>query len=407
MNFYRPLHLIFGEYVFSVKASDFSRLAAAFTERHIHFWGSRAENGNVIFFASVFSAESVDLTARELDIPLESVARRGLPFIFARYRKRYGLILGMFVAMFLLFYSQLFVWKIEISGNVEMTVADIELALSQCGISVGCYIPSIDTGGDANRLLMNCHGLSSAAISINGTHLYLSVLERRDVPEIINEKGFFNVVSLCDGIILDIDAADGTPEVREGDVVYKGQLLINSFMERSNGSFHPTHARGTVYAAVEERFVSEIPLSRITRSYTGRSQTKYVYNVLGTEIPSFSGGSTDYEYFDAVTAVNTVKLFGFIELPVREIRITYMEYIPIETQILPEEAEILAREELSHRLAETDLEVLSCESEFYIDKIKGVCILKANALFKQEIGVEVPYEILNYRISERFPIARE
>ncbi len=407
MNFYRPLHYVCGEYVFMTDANSFSRFSTLMIQNGFNFWGTRYGDCGVSFCVSVISAERISRLASVAEIPLEIAARRGLPFVFSRYRKRYGMLLGLAVGLVLLFWSQLFVWKITVSGNVEIKTSEIERALEECGISVGCFIPSIDTVNDANRLLMNCHGLSSAALSINGTHIYLSVLERKEIPEIYSQSGFFNVVALRDGVIIDVDAANGTPEVKEGEVVYAGELLINSFIVGKNGCYRPTHARGKVYAAVSESFDIEIPLSRVTKNITGNTQTRCIYTVLGKEMPSLSNGESDYEYFDAVVTERTVKLFGFIELPIRVKQIFYSEYIPITRSLSEAEAECYAYGELDACIADIDLELLSCESYFITDKEKGVCKLVANAVFKQDIAKEVPFEILNYSISERLESALE
>lgn len=401
------LHRIFGECIFETDLKSFSRFATLLAEQGLNIWGSKVSDDKVNFHASLFNAEPVTSLAGQAGIVLELTEKRGLPFLFSRYRRRYGMLAGLIFSLFLMLFSQLFVWKITVSGNVLMTSSEIENALADCGISVGSFIPDIDVSGDANILLMNCRELSSAAISIKGTHLHISVLERTQIPDIVDENGFYNVIAERDGIIIDIDAADGTPEVREGEAVYKGELLINSFIEGTNGSFRPTHARGIVYAAVEEHFVSKIPLSRIAKVYTGKSERKSAYKVLGWEIPFISSLECDYDYFDAVATEKTVKLFGFIELPIQVSSVLYTEYVLEERVIDEQRAEILANEELSDHLAYLDLEVLSCETEFMIDKEKGICVLHANAVLKQNIAKEVPFEIINYNISERLTMATE
>ena len=407
MSLYKLIHFVFGEYRFQTDEKYFPRLATELARRRLNFWDSEYSEEKVLFRASVFAAEEITECAKEQSIPIKIVSKRGIPFIFSRYRKRYGLISGLAIGLLLLLYSQLFVWKIEISGNNLMTDSEVELALSECGITVGSFIPRIDPSADANRLLMSCRELSSAAISLDGTHLKLSLLERVEIPDIVDESGFYNVVATHSGMILDIDAADGTPEVNEGDAVYEGQLLINSFIEGRNGSFRPTHARGIVYAAVEKSFISEIPYERLCKEYTGNSETKKIYRVLGWELPSFSNGATDYEYFDCVATERDIVLFGFIELPIREYSMVYTEYRLKKQLISESEAEIIARESLSDRLAELDCEVLSCDVIINNDKENGVCRLEAKAVLKQNIAREVPFELINYKISERFNNARE
>lgn len=406
MILYKLIHYIFGEYVFETDIKSFSRLANLLISEKLHFWGCVSKDRKMTFSASIFSAERIYSLAKSSNIPISIIKKKGIPFVFSKYRKRYGLFLGLGLSLFLMFYAQLFVWKINISGNNEMTTAEIENALSQCGISVGTFIPEIDNRTYANRLLMNCPRLSSAAISINGTQVFVSVLEKTPVPDFVEREGYSNVIASRDGVILDIDAADGTPMVSEGEAVYKGQLLINSFMESKNGTYRPTRARGYVYAAVRESFVTEIPMERSVICYTGNSEIKRNYEVLGWQVPSIFGLETEYEYFDAITAERWIKLFGFIELPIKEYRVVYNEYV-LETMPIDEEyAEILARGELDAYLDDLDLELLECNAQVSFDKEKGVCRLRATALLKQDIGLEVTYDI-RQMISDKLPIPRE
>ena len=407
MNLYSPIHYIFGEYVFETDPKSFSRLANQLSKKRINFWGNEFADGFVRIHISVFAAEEAVDTAKEMGVPLQLVKKRGIPFIFSRYRKRYGLFVGLVLGLFLIFWSQLFVWKIEITGNTSVTSAEIRKSLSECGISVGSFIPMLDPHRDANVLLLNCRELSSAAISINGTHLKVSVLERTPLPDIMDTSGYYNVVASRDGVILDIDAALGTPEVSEGDVVFEGELLINSFTVRANGTYFPTHAQGIIYAAVKESFVTEIPLQRTTKCYTGRSETKKIYTVLGKTLNFWTNDSSPYEYFDGVSSEYDLELFGFIQLPVSVFRITYSEYVPEVRTIDEAYAEKLARSELDDYLRGFKCEILSCESEFSKDEEKGVCKLVANAVLKENIAKEVPFEIENHIMFEILPKARE
>lgn len=407
MNFYKLLHLVFGEYVFFLESRDFPRFSSLLLKNNISFWGVEHGEEGVFLHSSLFSAESACTLAEQNGVRLTLCKKRGLPFVLARYRKRLGLLFGALIFMLSVFASQLFVWDIEISGNREISTRDIEDALEDIGISVGSFIPNIDRLAKANELLIECRELSSAAITLNGTHITVSVLERKGIPEIIDKSGFYNVVSEYDGIILDIDALQGTPEVREGDAVFAGELLINSFMESKNGAVTPTHARGVVYAAVKEEFSVEIPLSRMSKVYSGRSETKKAYRLLGWEIPFASSLESEYEYFDSVCSERDILLFGFIKLPLREYRVTYSEYTPLYRDIDASEAEILANEALADYFAELDLEILECKSEFLCDKEKGSCLLKAEAFVKRNIAKEVPFSVIDYKISERFETESE
>ena len=394
MNFYKLLHLAFGEYRYSLPCSDFAALSADITKKRINVWGIKHQGDAVTLSTSLITAEILVNLCESRGITLTEVRNIGLPFIFSRYRRRIGLLLGGAVFMALIFISQLFIWKIEISGNERMTTRELELALESVGVSVGSFIPKIDRLEKSNELLLEYSALSSVSISLNGTHVSVSVIERRAVPEPINDFGFYNVVADCDGVILDIDAEMGTPEVREGEAVYKGELLINSFMELRNGGFKATHARGRVYAAVNEKIEIEIPMNRRAKVYSGRVQTKRAYRVLGARLFGWSDTESGYEYFDTVATERDITLFGFIELPIREYKLVYREYNVLYSEIDTFEAEELLMSALEDEISLLDCEVLSIKSEIFTDEEKGVCRLKADAVIKRDIAVEVPYELI-------------
>lgn len=408
MSFYKLIHFFFGEYVFVADAAGFVRLSSEAAKKRLHLWGEELTENGVRFRASVFAAEDIALLAKELGVTAELISRKGVPFFFSRYRKRFGLIAGFFMGMFLMLYSQLFVWKVTVSGNSAVPTHEIENALAACGVAAGSYIPDINVERDANLLLLNCRGLSSAAININGTHITVKVLERTQTPLLDDSSGYYNVVAERDGVILNIDAIDGTPEVSEGDAVYAGELLINSFIEGNYGTFRPTHARGIVYAAVNESFTAKIPLNRVSKHYTGNTETKHSFKLLGHELPSFFREETKFENFDALVTEKDIKLFGFIELPLKQRRVVYSEFIPTEQMIGADTAEQLAFEELDAFLAERDCEVLSLDTEVICEEENGFCLLKAEAVLKMNIAKEVAFDIKsNQTIFERLPIARE
>ncbi|MBO5914698.1 MAG: sporulation protein YqfD, partial [Clostridia bacterium] len=140
----------------------------------------------------------------------------------------------------------------------------------------------------------------------------------------------------------------------------------------------------------------EIPLKQRTKVYTGRSETKICYRILGQELFGGERMESGYEYFDAIATERDIKLFGWIELPIREYRIVYREYTVLYSDIGEDEAEERVRLALDDALSLLDCEILSVDTVITTDKKRGVCLLKADATVKRDIAREVPYEILKF-----------
>ena len=410
MDLYRPVRFLFGECVYCADGREFARTVNAFSAAGVRFRAAKPdEAGSVEISVPMLFAERAEATAKKNGTELALKRKSGLPFLFAGYMRRAGLLLGGFLVMAALFVSQLFVWRIEIEGGGSVQDAKILKALAGCGVEVGTFIPEIEPQEKANELLMLCRDISSAAITVKGTYLKISVLERAKAPEIVDRTGVWNVVASRDGIITDIDAFDGSPEVKPGDAVTGGQLLINAFSQSSYGTYRPVHARGSVFADVNERFETEIPLKQTRKRFTGRTKAKEKIEAFGAKWNLFFDEEPPFEYFDAVIGGGEIKLLGFIKTPFRTDRITYLEYIPEETVLPFSQAESIARAELDGFLAQFDCVVKECEISVENDEKNGVCRLKAEAVLNMDIALEKEIKINDYSKSSsaRLPNARE
>lgn len=408
MNFYKFIHFVVGYCSFSASKNSFPPLANLLARLEINFFGVSHKEGKTYFSVSSLDAEKVIKIAEQNGIAVAERKRGGISFALIKHKNRVGLLVGLLFSCAFLLFSELFVWEITVVGNDHVGDAEILKALSDIGVSVGAFIPAIDVRDCNNLLLMRERALSSAAISIEGTNIKVSVLERVKAPEKENFSGCYYVAAKCDGYILDVDAFEGKPEVNVGAVVRKGELLINPFMKNDKGLFRAVHAKGKIYAAVSEIIEFDIPLKQTEKRYSGKTSEKVKTALLGKELPSLSSFESPYAFSDAVFSEEKITLFGFIKLPITRYRAVYYEYFPAEIILSREEAEENARDVLLDKLAAFDEEILSVETEISFDEEKGVCHLKADALLKRDIALEVeisPSDVQS--IAERLSSARE
>src|SRR5699024_1077859 len=116
-------------------------------------------------------------------------------------------------------------------------------------------------------------------IDIKGTNAVVEIVEADEKPEIINEEEYCNLVASRDGIISKVNAANGTPLVKEGDVVKKGDILVAGWLEGKYTRTRYVHATGSVEARVWYSQKEKVPLKQIEKEYTGETETKYSLNI--------------------------------------------------------------------------------------------------------------------------------
>lgn len=393
---YRFLHPLFGEYRICLRGEGILPFLHRQTASGLVLWDVRTESTaeeadtgrSYILHTSLACAEALLAGAREANIEAEILQKRGLPFLFARYRKRPGLLLGMLVGLVLLFLAELFVWKVTVNGNTILSDREIIDALEEYGIGVGSYIPQIPVLRAQNEFLLTYSDISSVAINIKGTHIEVEVLERTHAPEIDPNDGVCNLVAAEDGIVLSVDVAAGTALVRPGDVVTAGQTLVSAYTVDGRGVYRLHHARGSVKAQVYGSCSFVVPLERTVKTYTGRSKKKTTLTVLGKDLDLFRTEESPYECFDTTVTETPLVLFGVAETPVVRTTVTYLEYEPETVAISPEQAKRDAEDAFRAWLERQTDEILETESKLVYDEIQNAYVLNAQVVFCREIGVD-------------------
>ncbi len=94
-----------------------------------------------------------------------------------------------------------------------------------------------------------------------------------------------NVVSLYDGVVRSIEVYSGTPQVKVGDTVCAGDLLIGAIVETTNGRSSVKQASGRVMIEHEEDLAVAVPLTEQMLLPTGEVRQVRSLEFCGLEIP--------------------------------------------------------------------------------------------------------------------------
>ena len=83
------------------------------------------DDGSIRFCCTASAARRFLAAGRAMGMDAEIGAYRGLPRLLSRIGKRAGLVVGAFLAMALIVASSLFVWDVQVSGNVELSEEEV------------------------------------------------------------------------------------------------------------------------------------------------------------------------------------------------------------------------------------------------------------------------------------------
>lgn len=389
---YKLFHKFFGYYSVFISGENAINLINKMQKEKLLFWGlETADNGYTIKF-SLFSHPFAALYAGDLNVDFEIIKCIGVPFIVYKYKKRLGLLAGTILGLFLIYLSSLYVWEININGIDTLEEEDIIAVLRDNGLSLGTYIPNLAIKKTELLFLINMPDVSSASINVKGTYVNIDIIEQDRAPEIIDVAGYYNVIADYDGIIYSVEALSGIPQVKAGDVVTKGQILISGEYLGKYDTLIQTHARGIINAKVYRQYSVTIPLSFDYKQYTGRTDTKTVYTVLGQDFNMFFGTLIPFDFFDAEITTDILSPFGFIKIPVIKTTLVTREYVRSQMPLTVQEAEIKAIAAFNDWCElELDGPILFTEYELTYNDVSKCVVLKGFAEIVTDIAREVAF----------------
>ena len=359
--------------------------------RRIHLWDVRLQSERrVTARMSISGFRLIRPVARKTGCRVRLLRKRGLPFVFSKYRRRKAFFAGAVLFFILINVLASFVWSIEITGNEKLDTVFLENALAANGIRTGALKYRIDTRRAVERMMLEIGRLSWISISIKGTKVKVEVRERGDIPEIVPRHIPCDIVALRDGIIRQVIAKEGIEAVSEGDTVKKGQVLISGRVPvKGEEQYRLVHAMGTVSARTWYEDEAPVVLTRTETVRTGRAIRDHSLILFSKELDLIRKKVRFSEY---VTEESRKKLSIGDDLvfPFEWVTVTHFEVATLEASISEEDArETAAREayEKALRRVPEGAEIIS--ENIYFTEQDGKLTAKAVLECIENIGIPI------------------
>ena len=301
-----------GYVTFTAKGGFYERFLNLCAVNGITVWGVSYKNGALYAKMSQKDYKNILPIARRSKTLLKTVSRRGLYSKAAKYRGRYGIIVGAVAFMLILRLLSSVIWNININGNESVGDEAILNQLNEIGVYEGVFASSIETENLRQQLLISCPELSWCAVNIDGCIANIDVKETADKTPEAKTDYPANIIAKRGGTIVSIRAYYGVPSVRVGEAVAKGDILVSGTMENKVGGIMYCAARAEVIAQTVHKLSVGVPFLQTHRIDIAKPQTRRIITLFGLQIPLFFG-EVDEPY--AVKRTHTVPEINGRRLP--------------------------------------------------------------------------------------------
>mgnify|MGYP004457569635 FL=1 len=349
----------------------------------ITIWNlKRNKNVKLELNIGIKDLKKVAKIAKQTKCKIKIIKKKGLPFLFNRYRKRKLFFVFLLVIIIGLGISSNFVWNIQIVEEDKESIENLYQDVVESGLEIGKMKSKINTKDIINKVRLKRNDIAWMGIELKGTNAIVKVVKATAKPEIVDDNEYCNIVSDKQGIITKINAQNGTIAVKVGDTVNVGTTLINGWMEGKYTGLRYVHAKGEIQAKVWHTKNIKILYNATEKTETGNIENKYQIKINNFEI-NLSKRLSKFKIYDTIVLENKFKIFSDFYLPISLVKITNKEIKEEQKNYNAEQAKDLGIEQLQKEL-DNEIE----------DKSKVVN--KIINTYEKEDGIEVyvTYEVL-------------
>ncbi len=335
--------------------------------REIQLWDIEKTEKGYGFHICVNDFKRLPSVARKTKTRPYIIKRIGYPFLVQKIKPRRGLWAGGILFFVLIYVLASFIWDIQISGQYTYT----EEALLK-------YLRTIDVYAGMRRDKLSCPDIETAiretyndigwvSAELKGSKLLIKIQETNMPSLYETETTPRHLVASRSGVVDSIITRTGTPMVKAGDTVEKGDILISGIVEIYGDSGEiikkeAVRADGDVMIQSETSYYNEVSKKYQKKEYTGTEVTTYgisefsyrIYqldfiNAVLEDLKKIKAEDDETDY-DILVENMDVYLNNSLKLPVKITRKTKKEFYLTDAEYKKEEMEIILQKKFDYYL---------------------------------------------------------
>ena len=341
---------ILGYLRISIEGYYIERFINICKKRNITIWNLKRNKNTMLFFnVRIKEFKEVCKIVKQLNCKLKIRSKKGLPFLMYKYKKRKAFAILLIIVFFIIGLSSMYVWNVDIIEENNQELPNIRQDIEEAGIKLGTLKSKINSKEIINKIRLKRNDVAWMGIEKKGTNIIVKLVKADQKPEIVDTNEYCNIVSDKTGVITKINAQNGTANVKVGDTINKGDILINGWMEGKYTGIRYVHAKGEIEAKVWYTKNKKIPYILTQTRETGNQENKYSLKINNFEI-NFLKKYSKFEIYDTIETDSKFRIFSDFYLPISVVKTTFKEKENYTQKYTLEEAKTLGIEELQEEL---------------------------------------------------------
>lgn len=306
--------------IYSENGDDCGSFANALRCSEISFKGLIVRNGMLYGYINRHDITRLTSLAEQKGLFVKIISRSGFYYVSKGYHKRYGIVIGIVLAVCFIAFMQNRVTVIEVGGCEQLSEEHIISLLNDVGIYVGADISEIDLRDAEKKILAMDKDIAWIGIRNTGSRVVTEIQEIDPVPEMERKNTPCNIIASRDAQIKNVRVYSGMLIPMVGEGVKKGDVLISGVVDTKFGRAYYVHSIGEITGIYKEKMTFSQPFNDTEKICIGEV-TKKAVCIFGKKIVYSSSGKVSGEY--ECTESEDSLMLGKVTFPIKFIRLDY------------------------------------------------------------------------------------
>lgn len=175
-------------------------------------------------FKNIYRGSNFDIKIKQ---------RTGIPFLAKRIYKYKGMWICAIISLFILIFTSQFVTDIYIQVPEGIKKEEIRKELYKTGLKPGVYTKGIDRKEIRDYIMLKFDQVAYVSINVKGTNVFVTVTKKSETLKSADQSNYCNIIAKKNGIIEKVIPRSGNSVVNSGDIVQKGDVLLNGANTKS------------------------------------------------------------------------------------------------------------------------------------------------------------------------------
>lgn len=302
--------------------------------QHIFLWNITKNQEDFYAYIRLYDFFRIRPLVRKSGTKVKVIAYKGFPFFIKKMKRRKMLVAGALLFIFLLQFCSSFIWFVDVIGLKNLTSDKILPLVYSCGLKPGTSKEAVDVKKIENEILLANSDIAWVGINFSGTRAVIEVVEKTVARQ--EDKNPAHIVAAKDGIITEVIALAGQSNVKKGDTVKKGDILISGYTSTTTNQL--IRANGIVKARVWYESYGEGYLVKEEYQRTGKQESSVMLKLGNNEILLKKNDGVIFEHSETEEFHKTLSWWRNKDLNVESIINICYEMTPVYHQQSLEQA---------------------------------------------------------------------